>query len=250
MNINNITKLLKVYFISNWKKDLSEFLIMIAIMIFSMISAGGFSLAKFVAFILICIYPSRVFNYLYQQSSRMMYLTIPATNEEKVTTGIALVNVYYTLVIFVALTIGILMGYGAEMMFYGGHGVFSNIGFGNTFSSFMKDIFNSSTLLLLYTTLSAFFFGAIYFKKRTFGATFGVMACLGIIGSIVMFLTIQLNAMASFSTTSWMPYPFFDVTFDFGFSETTEKVIPYLLSFLTIVYFYAMSFLRMKETEA
>ena len=250
MNINNIIKLLKVYFTSNWRKDLYEFLIMIAIMIFCMITGGSVSLAFFVAYILICIYPSRVFKNLYQSSSRMMYLTLPVTNAEKVTTGIALVNVYYMFVIFVALTLGFILGYGAEMMFYGGHGMLSNIGFSESFSSFMKNMLSVDSVLMLYTALSAFFFGAIYFKKRSFGATFGVMVCLGFIMSIVMMLTVQLNAMAAFSTTSWLPYPLFDASFDFGFSEKTGKVISYTLTCLTIVYFYAMSFLRMRETEA
>lgn len=250
MNINNIIKLLKVYFTTNWRKDLYEFLIMIAIMIFCMLTGGGASLAFFVAYILICIYPSRIFKNLYQPSSRMMYLTLPATNTEKVTTGIALVNVYYMLVMFVALTLGFILGYGAEYIFYGGHGMLSNIGFGEAFSSFMKNMVSVDSLLMIYTAVSAFFFGAIYFKKRSFGATFGVMVCLGFIMSIVFMLTMQLNAMAAFATTSWMPYPLFDASFDLGFSEKTGKVMSYMLTCLTIVYFYAMSFLRMRETEA
>ena len=241
MNINNITKLLKAYFYENWQNDLIfNFVIISAIALFSMLmSPFDTGVTSFAAVILMVYYPCRLFSKLQSPSSRMHYLMIPATNAEKVVTGMLLANIYYVFGIALSFVIGLLLGFGLAKIF-------------NPDLMFTSDLFKSAfpsswmSVLLLYTSIAITFFAAIYFRKSPFWKLLLTGFVISTVLGIVMSVTVWLNAKAVLPAGS----------FTRNFIKTESYIytgndwFPYVFCCIMIVYFYAMSFLRMRETEA
>ena len=76
---------------------------------------GDRSIFLFIAVVMMLVYPSRVFNSLYQSSSRIHYLLIPASNNEKVLSSMLLVNIYYVFGMMICLFSGVFLGMLLEM---------------------------------------------------------------------------------------------------------------------------------------
>lgn len=241
MNINNIIKLLKVYFYENWQNDvIFNFAVILAITMFStLMSPYDAGVVSFAVLILVVYYPCRLFSKLQNPSSRMHYLMVPATNEEKVVTGMILANIYYVLGIVLSVVIGLLLGFGLAKIF-------------NPDLMFTSDLFKSAfpsswmSVLLLYTSIAATFFAAIYFRKSPFWKLLLTGFVISTVLGIVMSVTVWLNAKAVLPAGS----------FTRNFIKTESYIytgndwFPYVFCCIMIVYFYAMSFLRMRETEA
>ena len=244
MNINNIINLIKAYFYENWQKDLLySFTVVATLAMFNM--AFGLFNIHFVfifAIVMMVLYPTRVFGNLYQSSSRMHYLTIPASNEEKVVTNMLLVNVYFLIVMALALCVGYLLGYGIgyvrdpEMVKYKWE--------------MMKEMISEPGmglgLMILFSSTAAMFFASIYFKKNPFWKLiltgFVISMVLGAIVACTEWLNILLTVPAEIRNGNYYK--------TVNCVTTSSEWFPYVVCCVSIVYFYAMSFLRMRETEA
>ena len=242
MNTNNIIKLIKAYFYENWQKDiLYSFAIVATTAMFSL----GFGLvsSRFVvclAAVLTALQPVKLFGNLYQSSSRMHYLTLPANTNEKVVTNMLLVNVYFVILMVFALCIGFLLGYGIgyvrnpEMLKY-------NWGI-------LRDMISNTRIeyLLFFSFIAVMFFASIYFKKNPFWKLVltGVIVSivLGVITAFTEWLNVVLTVPAEIRNGNY-----FKIN---TYVTKTSDWFPYVACGVSIVYFYAMSFLRMKETEA
>ena len=240
MNIKNITKLLKAYFYENWQNDLIfGFVIVMAISLFSMlISPFDAGVGNIAAVILMIYYPCRLFSKLHNSSSRMHYLMIPASNAEKVVTGMFLANIYYVLGVMLFLSIGILLGYGINKIFNPDIEATPNL---------FKYVFFSSSLSILefYTWIAFTFFAAIYFRKSPFWKLLLTGFLILIVFITVMAATVWLNAKSVLPAGSL--YRNYIKTESYVL--TGSDWLPYVFCCSAIVYCYAMSFLRMKETE-
>lgn len=246
MNINNIIKLIKAYFYENWQNDvIYNFLIIMAVALFSMLmSPFDVGVVFFGAFFLIVYYPCRLFSKLYKPSSRMHYLLLPATNDEKVVAGMFLANIYYVLGIVLSLTIGLLLGYGILHMVKPGIFDFYEMCLGRFFKEFILEYVKNA--LMVYASISTMFFAAIYFKKSPFWKLLLTGFVVSMVAGAIMFgvewLNVALTVPAEIRNGNYYK-TVSNVT-------TTDKWLPYVVYSVTIVYFYAMSFLRMRETEA
>ncbi|MCR4825768.1 MAG: hypothetical protein K5882_02320 [Bacteroidales bacterium] len=241
MNINNIIKLIKAYFYENWQKDLYTFGL---VLIFAFLSMAWPSLNSFLGFsvivVLIAIYPLRFFDKLHQPSSRIHYLMIPATNEEKVLTGILLTNIYFILLVFISAFIGALLGYGVLKL--------STPEMEMNFKEMLGLMLPSSvrSYLFLITMVSIIFFGSIYFKKSP--AWKIVLVCLAVflvLGAIMTgteWLNVLMTVPAEIRNGNYIKVEHSIMS--------SSKWTPYVINIVITVYFYAMSFLRMRETEA
>lgn len=246
MNINNIIKLIKAYFYENWQNDvIYNFLVVMAVALFSMLmSPFEVGVVFFAAFFLIIYYPCRLFSKLHKPSSRMHYLLLPATNGEKVVAGMFLANVYYVLVIALSIVVGLLLGYG--ILYVARPEVMD--AFGTNLSLFFKESIlpYGENALLLYSSISAVFFAAIYFKKSPFWKLlltgFVVSMVFGAIVIGVDWLNVVLTVPAEIRNGNFYKTE--------HYVATSDKWLPYVAYSVAIVYFYAMSFLRMRETEA
>jgi hypothetical protein len=241
MNINNIIKLVKAYFYENWQKDIYSFglvfvlaFLSTAVGIFDSVILYGGMVA------LIAIYPLRYFDKLYQSSSRIHYLMIPATNEEKVLTGIILTNIYFISLIFISAILGVLLGCGVlklttpEM----------TINCKEMISRMLPSTVRSYMVIIM--VVSVIFFGAIYFRKspawKIVLVSLAVFLVLGAIMAGTEWLNVVMTVPAEIRNGNY-------VRVEHSISENWEWS-PYVTLCVITLYFYAMSFLRMRETEA
>ena len=248
MNINNIINLIKAYFYENWHKDvIYNFVIMMAIAFFDrlMFPNSPFTVL-FVAAVLIVLYPCRLFSKLHNSSSRIHYLSIPASGSEKVVAGMFLANVYYVISMIVFLAIGFLAAYG--ILKITNHWAFDGV--------MDEGVINGpvpteprpdlvTDFLAIYTSIAVMFFASIYFKKSPFWKLLLAGFVIFLIFGAIMAGTELLNAVLTVPA---------EIRNGHYYKEghnivTSSKWFPYVAYSVTIVYFYAMSFLRMRETE-
>lgn len=241
MNTNNIIKLIKAYFYENWQKDLYNFGLVL-VLAFLCTAVGVFdSIIMFSGIVaLIAIHPLRFFDKLHQPSGRILYLMIPATNEEKVLTGILLTNIYFITLIFISAIIGVLLGCGVLKLITPEMAI--------NFKEMLVTILPSTvrSYMLILTMVSIIFFGSIYFKKspawKIALVSVAVFLVLGAIMTGTEWLNVLMTVPAEIRNGNYFKV-------DHSISETS-KWTPYVMYSVITVYFYAMSFLRMKETEA
>jgi len=241
MNINNIKNLIRAYFYENWQKDIYTFGL---VMIFAFLSMAWPSFNSFLGFsvivVLIAIYPLRFFDKLHQSSSRIHYLMIPATNEEKVLTGILLTNIYFISLVFISAFIGSSLGYGVLKLTTPEMEMNYKEILGLMLPSRVR------SYLLLITMVSFIFFGSIYFKKSPAWKIVLVSLAVFIVLGAIMTGTEWLNVVMTVPAEIRNGYY---VKIDNSISDTS-KWTPYVIYGVITLYFYAMSFLRMRETEA
>ena len=239
MNTKNITNLLKAYFIESWKTDLFQFGILAAVVLFGTINGNSSNLnfSIFVACIFLMIYPERLFRNLHSNSQRIHYLSVPASNSEKVVANMLLANIYYVAGLVISCAVGLCLAHFYMVMRYGN---------GLHLSLFI----DGARILIIYGMLAVFFFGSIYFRKRSTLSTIGVNMLLGLVFTALLALTMWTNGLllipkgAAYHDYIWS----FDSSI--SLSDTMENIIGYVGLSLIIIYFYALSFLRLKETEA
>ena len=241
MNTKNIANLLKAYFIENWKTDLFQFGILAAVVLFGTINGNSSNLnfSIFAACVFLMIYPERLFRNLHGNSPKIHYLSIPASNSEKVVTNMLLANIYYVVGLVISCALGLVLAH----LYLKVRG-FDGMNFYNLYDG------NLAGILMIYAILSMFFFGSIYFRRRTTLSTIGVGMLIGTVFFVLVMLTLWVNGMtlipkgAAYHDYIWS----FDSSI--SLSDTMENIIGYVGLSLIIIYFYALSFLRLKETEA
>ena len=171
----------------------------------------------------------------------------PVTNAEKVVTGMLLTNIYFVAGIVLSVLIGQILGYGIVNMYkpdifaipYGIH----NLG---EFLKWQVLPIDGEAVLMFFAGISIMFFAAIYFKKSPFWklllAGFVISLVFGAIMAGVEWLNVLLTVPAEIRNGHY-----YKVEHNIA---TSSDWFMYVAYSVTIVYFYAMSFLRMRETEA
>ena len=249
MNINNIIKLIKAYFYENWRNDLIySFGIMAALSLIMTMVSGSPDLTgiKIAAIVFMVYYPCRFYSKLHQPSSRIHYLMTPATNAEKVVTGMFLTNIYFVAGIVLSVLIGQILGYGIVNMYK--PDIFAPYGIHNLgeFLKWQVSPIDVELVLMFFASISTMFFAAIYFKKSPFWklllAGFVISLVFGAIMAGTEWLNVLLAVPAEIRNGGYYKVEHNIVT--------SSNWFPYVAYSVTIVYFYAMSFLRMRETEA
>lgn len=243
-SFHRIGLLTKNIFLQNWKKDLCIFLCMM----------GGMAIWKWISCMIIwrgdadfgsglviqyfpinfavaatlMVLASLTFRRLSNSASGIMYLTLPASTLEKVMVNILLVNVYY----FVLLVVSGLAGYALCLCMlapmYPSENVFVCFKFINwwAFGSFA---------ILLTAGAAAMLFASVYFKKLALLWSF-------LIGVAVLFVTIVINVVIS-SMGGGNMQRIWDLSHD------AAEAIYYLIFSLVTLFFWFMTWLRLRETE-
>lgn len=247
MKIQNIKKLLRLYFIENWKKDLLWVfgpLCLITFLIVQIQSASLFPsiVELFVAAVFLLSFPDRLFNNLRSPSQGIHYLMIPANTTEKVVTNILLTNIYVVL----GLAVSIYVGYSLSYLVLELRNIPNLPGYMERYARLADwDIID---WISFETALSVFFFGSIYFRKKGFYKTVGIASAVSTAFCSLFILVVWLNLVSTadlnFSNYSWYSTMFEDVP------SKLIKPLYITVNIVVIVFFYGLSFLRMKETEA
>jgi len=252
MNINNIKNLLRAYFVENGRKDLINLSVMALItLVFNFIGPSHDSVVEVVvAAIWLLLYASRIFNDLGSSSKSIHYLMIPANHCEKTTAAMLLVNIYFVLLLAVGMWVGYSISYFVQNQILSA--VYDPSALGPYMSRYSTSELGA-TILAMYVFLSVFFFGSIFFRRKAFVKTILWTVLIGMAFAILLTFVAWLN-MRSFVANSFDG----NINFMFPLTRHDPKIVGkgvsygcyYCLECVVIVYFYVLSFLRLKETEA
>ena len=99
---------------------------------------------------------------------------------------------------------------------------------------------------MVYTSIAVMFFAAIYFKKSPFWKLLLTGFVISLVLGAIMVCTDWLNFVLTVPTEI-RNGNYYKTE---HYIATSSDWFPYVACCVSIVYFYAMSFLRMKETEA
>ena len=229
---------MKNIFLQNWKRDLCIFLCMM----------GGMAIWKWLSVVLFqrgCLFltyqpinfavaatvfclASLTFRRLSNQSSGIMYLTLPASTLEKVVVAILQVQVYYFLLLFLPGLAGYVLSLCMLAPMYPSENVFFFIklieweGFGYN-------------LLALTAGASVMLFASVYFRKLA-------LLWSSLIGFAVIFVTIVIDTAIA---------RFFDgmMVRSCQLSQSGMEAMYIMIFSLITLFFWFMTWLRLRETE-
>ena len=243
-SFHRIGLLMKNIFLQNWKKDLCIFLCMMGGMaIWKWLSMMYFMRVSDVDFLnfhlsywpiniaviaTLMVLASLTFRKLGNPASGIMYLTLPASTLEKVVVNILLVNVYY----FVLLVVAGLAGYALSLCMLAPMFPSENVFL--AFKCIPWYTFGYFAFLLT-VGAAAMLFASVYFKKLALLWSF-------LIGVAVLFVTIVINITISYIADGNM-HRIWDL------SQGAAEAIYYVIFSLITLFFWFMTWLRLRETE-
>ncbi|MCQ2286379.1 MAG: hypothetical protein MJZ76_05855 [Bacteroidales bacterium] len=244
MNINNIKNLFRTYFIENWKRDTWYFGVLAVIACLSTYNSLTTTIsARLCLTVLALYYAARSFIELKRPSNCIHYLMIPASYQEKVVTKIFLANFYFVGCGILAIITGELVGNSLNRLTHPDC---------TTFLWSLNDGATSIVYILgTYVLMSIFFFTSVYFKGTNILKTILIGGVTCFLVTILVVSTVALNLYAM--SMSNEPNYNYDII-----STEIVNLAPHLKTFIfeilpslvCILFFYTMSFIRLKETEA
>lgn len=248
MSIINIKHLISHHFISHWKRELKIFAIMIFCAFF-LLRAQDNVLETFVW--LAVLYSLVELKSIYAENKGMNYLLLPAQTSEKIASTFIIHQIFYVLLSMAALA----LAYGINWLIAQKTGLYFWTDY-----ALKWQIFNFSqvvnALLSIWCWQVIFVFGGFYFKRHP-----GLGILLTFIG-IGIITSMLIGICTSIVITHDIHYPhfvtrLFDLTnpsilgsdgiFDNNF--TNFPGLFYILSAVHIIFWWLMSFLRLRETE-
>ncbi|MCR5554157.1 MAG: hypothetical protein K6F29_01325 [Bacteroidales bacterium] len=248
MSIINIKHLISHHFISHWKRELKIFAIMIFCAFF-LLRAQDNVLETFVW--LAVLYSLVELKSIYAENKGMNYLLLPAQTSEKNASTFIIHQIFYVLLSMAALA----LAYGINWLIAQKTGLYFWTDYALKCQIFtFSQVVNA--LLSIWCWQVIFVFGGFYFKRHP-----GLGILLTFIG-IGIITSMLIGICTSIVITHDIHYPhfvtrLFDLTnpsilgsdgiFDNNF--TNFPGIFYILSAVHIIFWWLMSFLRLRETE-
>lgn len=234
MNLMHIKNIINEYLISNWRRDLLNVGLGIGIcaFAFTLFSLRGLTLACTVVVLLVT---SRMFWKLGTPSSAIQYITIPASTAEKWLGNILIVNIYVVLLTFAAAVIGSTAGYFVRPLLFE-----ETYSLSGPYLAWIRG-YSGSKLFTIFTWISVFFFGSVYFRRKA-----AVKTCVTIlVAFIALFILVLATLLINIGPHGMWSYQ--------G-AEVADKVVKFpwrwIINIVIMVYFYGLSYLRLRETEA
>lgn len=248
MSIINIKHLISHHFISQWKRELQIFAIMIFCAFF-LLRAQDSIIQTFMW--VSVLYSLVELRSVFAENKGMNYLLLPAQTSEKIASTFIIHQIFYVLLSMAALA----LAYGINWLILHKTGLYYWTDY-----ALKWQIFNFSqvvnALLSIWCWQVIFVFGSFYFKRRP-----GLGILLTFMG--IGIITFILSTASSFIALKYnISYPHFvtrlfdlsqqtilqsDGYFDNNF--TNFPGIFYILSAVHIIFWWLMSFLRLRETE-
>ena len=248
MSIINIKHLISHHFISHWKRELKIFAIMIFCAFFLL--RAQYSIIQTFMWVSV-LYSLVELRSVFAENKGMNYLLLPAQTSEKIASTFIIHQIFYVLLSMAALA----LAYGINWLIAQKTGLYYWTDY-----ALKWQIFNFSqvvnALLSIWCWQVIFVFGSIYFKRHP-----GLRILLTLIGiGIITYILISISS--SIALTHNIHYPHF-VTRLFDLSQQTIlqsdgyfndnfinfPSIFYVLSAVHIIFWWLMSFLRLRETE-
>ena len=199
-----------------------------------------------VYFVLIIVSALSIFGTLDRPTTSIHYLSLPASNLEKVFVNFLLVNVFYVGAYYLVMSLGALVGQVAVNLISGQFDMLQT-----QQVSWFSVYFNGDILFSfcsLYAMIAIAFLFSTIFKGRMGRSVlcfFGILIGLGILFGITLVLNIKAILPAG--------YHFVDLDWSAAGPDSlplNELVVEIPVTILTMCYCYVLSYLRLRETEA
>ena len=223
--------LFKRYFCENWKKDAIVAAIIFAVEMLTSLEQETSHISWFLLFIFFILYSGRIFGMLGKPQRAINYLMLPASGCEKLTVNLILSHFYYPILLIAASCLGI---WASSFFCYFIYDEF-------TFKSInYMGIVGSSTIwyacLFLLLNNAVMMFGSVYFRKAAVIKTLLCEAAFFMLYAIVMVLFIFKTVINEMYVTA--------DKIEYG------NVILIVFMLCVTVFFWVLSYFRLKETEA
>ena len=247
-SLQRTTNLFLTYFTGGWRKDLRNFLVMFFLAIIFAKTSGdaGTYLSFFIFIILYSVDVARTFSYLGNKTKRFDYLMIPANAIEKIVTNLFIAHIYKFLLYTTAFILGSILGdYLLPLLlpqFYPSSIIIVTAG--NNLAS----LFSPISIFVIFLFQSILFFGSIYFQKSALIKTVLVLFAFSAVFTIGYTILFQ-----SFSGTvdiygNSLEYYFNEMSRG-GNASKAGNVAGYVVIICSTLYFWTLSYLRLRETE-
>ena len=229
ISLNRLKYLFREYFVTHWKRDLLIFgSVFLAKVLFTRLS---WQFPDTAVVLVVSIILCGTFNFLYKGSQGMNYLLCPANTEEKLVVNMLLVHIYCTVMLVFACLLGLFIG---KLI--------------NPCTSLIlntKELLNYSFFEGLLVWQSIFIFTSIYFKKNSILKTALIIFFIFII--VVIFFIANMINIVGLSNTMILQSPDFS---NYLVDIIRKHVwILNLLNWIMIVFFWVLSYFRLRETE-
>ena len=226
--------LFKRYFCENWKKDVIVAAIIFAVEMLTSLEQEVSTISWAVLFVFFILYSGRIFGMLGKPQRAINYLMLPASRCEKLTVNIILSHFYYPLLLIAASCLGIWASSFFCYFIYDEF-TFKSIEFIGSAKFWGIEIWYLCLFLLLNNAVMMF--GSVYFRKA---AVIKTLLCE------FAFITLYSIVMALIVFKLWLHEALY-VTAD---KITCGNVIFSVFMLCVIAFFWVLSYIRLKETEA
>lgn len=220
--------LFKRYFCENWKKDVIVVAIIFAIDMLTSIGQGESAISWPLLFVFFILYSGRIFGMLGKPQKAVSYLMLPASSGEKLAVNIVLSHFYYPVLLVAASCLGI---WASSFFCYF---IYDEFVFKSVNCVFTQKLWYVFLFLLVNNAIMMF--GSVYFKKAAViktllcEAAFFMVLAIAII--IVAFKMINLDSQVIADSIAHV-----------------DAIVSAFMLCVT-VFFWVLSYFRLKETEA
>ena len=226
--------LFKRYFSENWKKDVIVAAIIFAVEMLTSLEQEVSTISWAVLLVFFILYSGRIFGMLGKPQRAINYLMLPASRGEKLAVNIILSHFYYPILLIAASCLGIWASSFLCYFIYDEF-TFKSIDFLGNSIFWGVEIWYLCLFLLLNNAVMMF--GSVYFRKA---AVIKTLLCE------FAFFTLYAIVMAIIVFKMWLHEAVY-VTAD---KITYGNVILSVFILCVIAFFWVLSYLRLKETEA
>ena len=233
ISLYRIGLLFKRYFSENWKKDVIVAAIIFAIEMLTSLGQESSSISWTVLFVFLILYSGRIFGMLGKPQKAINYLMLPASKGEKLTVNIVLSHFYYPILLIVASCLGIWASSFLCFFIYDEF-TFKTINFIGSNGTFQILLI----IMFLLLTNAIMMFGSVYFRKA---AVIKTLLCEA------GFFMLYVIVMAFFS----FKMSLFEKIYIINPEQIdSASVVLSVFMLCMIAFFWILSYLRLKETEA
>ena len=230
LSLNRIKYLFIEYFISYWKRDLIIFGALLLVKTFCEYEHMPFPIDELIVIIMSVILCG-TFNYLSQSSKGMSYLLCPTNTVEKVIIRILLVHIYYTAILCLLCILSDFIVYLLNP---------------HRITTFFFLQANDQNVLEYFAAIfaiqSIFIFASVYFKK------YAILKTALFWGVLSFFIAMLVSECGDFFVNLIRQIPI-SITVNRQVIRVVSPLFPTCAYIIITIFFWFMSYLRLKETE-
>ena len=249
ISIKNIIKLIKKFFIERWKIEmftyLAIFLALFSTYYFCRTIGRAFEISIIIEIGILgtmIVLAANIFSPLVSKKSSVLYLTLPANSSEKVIANLLISNIIRPLSFVLSWFVGSALAFLLPIV-----SIFNrpyNVYFQNfwdkitRFQSFELGI----AITIFFLALAIFSFASVYFRKS---------ALIKMLLTFLVVFTIfcLFNVLAVFGITEYFNHYGIIDKIELIVNPIVYKIILFSFLWLVTIFFWILSYFRLKETE-